>query len=64
MARKQKPKEAPDVAEDDEPMAARGTIMTQIDCPACGDVFDLEGDRDAEQIECEQCNAKLVVRRL
>lgn len=46
-----------------EPEEAMGTMMTQIDCPMCQSVFDLEGDRDGETVECPDCHAKLIIRR-
>lgn len=49
--------------EDDEPEVAMGTIMTQVICPACDTVFDLEGDCEGEQHDCPDCHAKLIVRR-
>lgn len=57
-------KEAADkAAAEKEIEEARGTIMTQIDCPACNTVFDLEGDRDGETVNCPDCNVPLKVRR-
>lgn len=50
-------------ADGDEPEDASGTLQTQIDCPACSSVFDLEGDCDGETVECPDCHAKLKVRR-
>lgn len=47
-----------------EPEDAVGTIMTQIDCPSCQSVFDLEGDRDGEVTECPDCHIKLKIRRM
>jgi uncharacterized Zn finger protein (UPF0148 family) len=49
--------------EQEYPETARGTIMTQIDCPYCGTVFDLEGDRDGEIIACPDCRANMRVER-
>lgn len=46
-----------------EPEEARGTMMTQIDCPACDTVFDLEGDCDGELVPCPDCNSPLIIRR-
>lgn len=46
---------------EDETQDAKGTIMTEIDCP-CGEVFCLEGDRNGETIECPECGSILMVR--
>lgn len=46
---------------EDEVQDARGTIMTEIDCP-CGEVFLLEGDRNGEIVECPECKSNLMVR--
>lgn len=51
------------VRQQEEIPDARGTMMCQIDCPECNSVFDLEGDRDGEVVECPDCHTKLKVRR-
>lgn len=50
-------------AAEKEPQEATGTMMTQIDCPECSSVFDLEGDRDGETVHCTECNVRLIIRR-
>lgn len=42
---------------------ASGTIMTQITCPDCTNVFDVEGDAEGDEVECPDCEAKMIVRR-
>lgn len=48
--------------EDEDLPTACGTMYTHIDCD-CGTVFDLEGDRDGETVECPDCGEKMIVRR-
>jgi uncharacterized Zn-finger protein len=43
---------------------ATGTLMTQITCPHCSTVFDLEGDREGEKVKCPDCGEHSRVRRI
>lgn len=63
FARVQRNEAARKAAAKKEPQDAIGTMMTQIDCPDCNNVFDLEGDRDGETVHCPDCNVRLKIRR-
>jgi hypothetical protein len=63
-ARVDRNRKAREDAANKEPEDAFGTMMTQIDCPACDDTFDMEGDRDGEIINCQNCNTPLRIRRM
>lgn len=41
-----------------------GTLMTQIDCPYCEEVFVMEGDREGEIVSCPECSCPMTVRRV
>lgn len=62
-ARVERRKAARKAAAEKEPQETIGTMMTQIDCPECSGVFDLEGDRDGETVHCTDCNVRLKIRR-
>lgn len=53
------------VVQDNEepPLEAVGVLMTYIDCPSCGETFDMEGDCDADRVDCPLCDVALVVKR-
>lgn len=50
------------MAKDEELPEATGTIMTQVDCACCPNVFDVEGDAQSDEVECPGCHEKMIVR--
>lgn len=44
-----------------EMVSATGWLITEVDCPICDEVIQLEGDAKGEVMECPYCSVKIMV---
>lgn len=47
-----------------EPEDVNGYLRTQIDCPNCGETFDVEGDATGDTVTCDACGHEVKVRQV
>lgn len=41
-----------------------GTLITRVDCPACEEVFDVEGDASGDTVTCDCCFVEIHIQEV